>query len=165
LSFLVLGRFRPVHRAAILCPAALSVISADRGNARLLHRRNLQCSAGTSVDGSPFREERHAGDSWLALGVAAILHWIGYLEQDQRRSLYLSALWLSAALLFKQTSVYLLVFCVLTLLVTGQGRRIVSRDAVLLAAIIAVLAGPFLTLMLFFLQKERLSRMISAHIG
>jgi len=33
---------------------------------------------------------------WLAPGVAAILHWIGYLEQHQRRSLYLSALWLSA---------------------------------------------------------------------
>jgi hypothetical protein len=100
---------------------------------------------------------------WLALGVAAILHWIGYLEQHQRRSLYLSALWLSAALLFKQTSVHLLVFWVLTLLVTGQGRRIVSRDAVLFAAIIAVLAGPFLTLMLFFLQEKAVANDLGSH--
>jgi predicted membrane-bound mannosyltransferase len=60
----------------------------------------------------------------LALGVAAIRHWIAYLEQNQRRSLYFSALWLSAALLCKQTSIYLLVFCGLTLLVTGQWIRI-----------------------------------------
>jgi hypothetical protein len=98
----------------------------------------------------------------LALGVAAIRHWIGYLEQNQRRSLYLSALWLSAALLCKQTSVYLLVFCVLTLLVTGQGRRIVTRDAVLFTAIIAVLAGPFLTLMLF-LQGKAVANDLGSH--
>jgi hypothetical protein len=98
----------------------------------------------------------------LALGVAAIRHWIGYLEQNQRRSLYLSALWLSAALLCKQTSVYLLVFCVLTLLVTGQGRRIVSRDAALFTAIIAVLAGPFLTLMLF-LQGKAVANDLGSH--
>jgi len=98
----------------------------------------------------------------LALGVAAIRHWIGYLEQNQRRSLYLSALWLSAALLCKQTSVYLLVFCVLTLLVTGQGRRIISRDAVVFTAIVAVLAGPFLTLMMF-LQGKAVANDLGSH--
>jgi hypothetical protein len=67
------------------------------------------------------------------------------------------------ALLFKQTRVYLLVFCVLTLLVTGQGRRIISRDAVLFAAIIAVLAGPFLTLMLFFLQGKAVANDLGSH--
>jgi len=98
----------------------------------------------------------------LALGVAAIRHWIGYLERHQRKSLYLSALWLSAALLCKQTSVYLLVFCVLTLLVTGQWKRIISRDAILFTAIIAVLAGPFLTLMLF-LQGRAVANDLGSH--
>ena len=51
----------------------------------------------------------------LALGVATIRYWMRYLEQHQRKFLWLSALWLSAALLCKQTSVYLLVFCGLTL--------------------------------------------------
>jgi hypothetical protein len=85
----------------------------------------------------------------LALGVAAIRHWIAYLEQNQRRSLYFSALWLSAALLCKQTSIYLLVFCGLTLLITGQWRRLFSRDAAIFAGIVGILAGPCLTFMLF----------------
>ena len=98
----------------------------------------------------------------LALGVAAIRHWIRYLEQNQRKSLYLAALWLSAALLCKQTSVYLLVFCALTLVVTGQWRRIVLRDAIAFGAIIAVLAGPFLTLMLF-LQGKAVANDLGSH--
>ena len=89
----------------------------------------------------------------LALGVAAIRHWIAYLEQNQRRSLYFSALWLSAALLCKQTSIYLLVFCGLTLLITGQWKRIFSRDAAIFAGIVGILAGPCLTLMLFVQGK------------
>jgi hypothetical protein len=98
----------------------------------------------------------------LALGVAAIRHWITYLEQHQRRSLYLAALWLSAALLCKQTSVYLLVFCGLTLVVTGQWKRILSRDAAIFTAIIAVLAGPFLTLM-WFLQGKAVAIDLASH--
>jgi 4-amino-4-deoxy-L-arabinose transferase-like glycosyltransferase len=98
----------------------------------------------------------------LALGVAAIRRWIGYLEQNRRSSLYWSALWLSAALLCKQTSVYLLVFCVLTLLVTGQWRRIALRDAVVFGAIVAVLAGPFLTLMLL-LQGKAVANDLGSH--
>lgn len=89
----------------------------------------------------------------LALGVAAIRHWIAYLERNQRRSLYFSALWLSAALLCKQTSIYLLVFCVLTLLVTGHWKWIFSRDAAIFAGIVGVLAGPFLMLMLLLQGK------------
>jgi hypothetical protein len=130
------------------------VISADRGNVDSYTAGICSAVLGLLPMVLLFENSVMLEIPWLALGVAAILHWIGYLEQHQRRSLYLSALWLSAALLFKQTSVHLLVFWVLTLLVTGQGRRIVSRDAVLFAAIIAVLAGPFLTLMLFFLQEK-----------
>ena len=98
----------------------------------------------------------------LALGVAAIRYWIGYLEQHRRKSLYLAALWLSAALLCKQTSVYLLVFCVLTLLVTGQWKRIISRDALVFTAIVAVLAGPFLMLMMF-LQGRAVANDLGSH--
>jgi len=98
----------------------------------------------------------------LALGIAAIRHWIGYLEQNRRKSLYLAALWLSAALLCKQTSVYLLLFCVLTLLVTGQWRRIISRDAIVFTAIVAALAGPFLMLMMF-LQGKAVANDLGSH--
>jgi hypothetical protein len=98
----------------------------------------------------------------LALSVAAIRHWIAYLEQHQKRSLYLSALWLSAALLCKQTSVYMVVFCGLTLVVTGQWKRLLSRDAAIFAAIVAVLAGPFLTLM-WFLQGKAVANDLGSH--
>ncbi|HTT25204.1 MAG TPA: glycosyltransferase family 39 protein [Candidatus Sulfotelmatobacter sp.] len=89
----------------------------------------------------------------LALAVAAIRHWIAYLEHNQRKFLVQSALWLSAALLCKQTCIYVLAFCGSTLLVTGQWRRIFSREAAIFAAIVGVLAGPFLTLMLFLQGK------------
>lgn len=98
----------------------------------------------------------------LALSVAAIRHWIAYLDQHQKRSLYLSALWLSAALLCKQTSIYVVVFCGLTLLVTGQWKRILSRDAAIFAAIVAVLAGPFLTMM-WFLQGKAVANDLGSH--
>ena len=98
----------------------------------------------------------------LALSVAAIRHWIAYLERHQKRSLYLSALWLSAALLCKQTSIYVVVFCGLTLVVTGQWKRLLSRDAAIFAAIVAVLAGPFLILM-WFLQGKAVANDLGSH--
>lgn len=98
----------------------------------------------------------------LGLGVAAIRHWMLYLEQNRRRSLYLSALWLSAALLCKQTSVHLLLFCALTLLIAGQWKRIFSRDAAVFAGIVAILAGPFLALMLF-LQGRAVANDLGSH--
>jgi len=84
----------------------------------------------------------------LALSVGTVRYWIRYLERTDKTSLYKAGLWLSAALLCKQTSVYLFVFCILTLLVTGQWRRIRRRDAVIAGGIVALLAAPFLALML-----------------
>ena len=98
----------------------------------------------------------------LALTVAAIRHWIAYLEHHQRRSLYFSALWLSAALLCKQTSIYVLVFCGLTLVVTRQWRRIFSRDAALFAIIVGIFAGPFLMLM-FFVQGKAVANDLASY--
>lgn len=98
----------------------------------------------------------------LALCVAAIRHWMAYLEQNQRKSVILSALWLSAALLCKQTSVFVLVFCGLTLLVAGQWRRVFSRDAAVFAAMVGVLSGPFLTLM-FFMQGKAVANDLGSY--
>lgn len=98
----------------------------------------------------------------LALCVAAIRHWIAYLEQHPKGSLYPAALWLSAALLCKQTSIYVVVFCGLTLVITGQWKRISFRDAAIFTAIVAVLAGPFLTLM-WFLQGKAVANDLGSH--
>jgi hypothetical protein len=84
----------------------------------------------------------------LALGVATIRYWIQYLEQGTKRSLYLFGLWLSAAFLCKQTSVYLLVFCALSLLVTRKWEYLFRRDVLVVAGMVVLLAGSFLLPML-----------------
>lgn len=84
----------------------------------------------------------------LALAVAAIRSWIKYLDNGKKATLYAFALWLSAAFLCKQTSVFVLVFCVLTLAVTRKWELVVRRDTLWAAAIFAVLTGPFYLLML-----------------
>jgi hypothetical protein len=98
----------------------------------------------------------------LALCVAAIRHWIRYLDQGRRSSLYAFGFWLTAALLCKQTSVYLVVFCALTLLATRKWKRIFSLDALAVAGMVAVLAGPFLVLMLF-LQGKAVAKDLGSH--
>jgi hypothetical protein len=98
----------------------------------------------------------------LALGVAAIRYWIRYLDQGRRSSLYWFGLWLSAALLCKQTSVYLLVFCALSWSLKRKWDRIFSRDALAVAAMVAVLAGPFLVLMLV-MQGKAVANDLGSH--
>jgi hypothetical protein len=98
----------------------------------------------------------------LALGVAVIRHWIRYLDEGRKGSLYAFGLWLVAALLCKQTSVYLLVFCLLTLLVTRKWDRIFRRDMLVVVGLVALLAGPFLVLMLF-LQGNAIANDLGSH--
>jgi hypothetical protein len=98
----------------------------------------------------------------LALSVAAIRHWIRYLDSGRRSSLYAFGVWLTAALLCKQNCVYVLVFCVLTLLVTRKWERILNRSAVAVAALVAVLAGPVLGLM-WFLQGHAMANDLGSH--
>jgi hypothetical protein len=98
----------------------------------------------------------------LALSVATIRYWIRYLEDGENSSLYWAMLWLSAALLCKQTSVFIFAFCVLTLLVTGQWRRIRLKAAFTAVGIVAVLAGPFLVLM-FVVQGKAVATDLGSH--
>jgi 4-amino-4-deoxy-L-arabinose transferase-like glycosyltransferase len=83
----------------------------------------------------------------LALGVTAIRYWMKYLNDASKKSLYLFVLWLSAALLCKQTNVYLLIFCFLTLLVTGKWKRIFSASFLWAVGLGCLLVGPFYGLM------------------
>ncbi len=98
----------------------------------------------------------------LALCVGAIRHWIRFLKQDRRSSLYWFGAWLSAALLCKQTSVYLLVFCALTVLTTRKWKRLFSKDVLAVAGMVALLAGPFLILM-FVMQGKAVAADLGSH--
>jgi hypothetical protein len=98
----------------------------------------------------------------LALGVAVIRHWIQYVQEGRRGSLFAFGFWLVAALLCKQTSVYLLVFCLFTVLATKRWDRILRRDLFWVAGIVVALAGPFLALMLL-LQGNAVANDLGSH--
>ena len=84
----------------------------------------------------------------LALGVAAIRYWIRYLDDGRRASVIKWALWASAALMCKQTSIYIFVFCLFSVAATRRWDRIWTRKMWPATAIVAVLAAPFYVLML-----------------
>ncbi len=84
----------------------------------------------------------------LALTVASIRAWIQYLGEGRRVSIYRFALWLSAAMLCKQNSIYVLVFCVLSLVATRRWERVWKRDVFIAAGLFVALVGPFYLLML-----------------
>lgn len=84
----------------------------------------------------------------LALAVCAIRYWTEYLDSGRKRSLYIFGLWMSAALLCKQTNVFVLLLCLLILLTTGKWERLWNRDAAIVAGMGCVLVGPFYGLML-----------------
>jgi len=85
----------------------------------------------------------------LALAVAAIRYWVNYLEQGRTNSLYAFVGWLSAALLCKQTNIYVLLLCALMLLVSRKWERVVQTRFLWAAAVAFLLVGPFYLLMLF----------------
>jgi hypothetical protein len=98
----------------------------------------------------------------LALGIAAIRYWVRYLDQGRSSDLYIFSLWLSAALLCKQTSVYLLVFCALSA-IAGKKWALVFRRAMLPAVlIVAVLVGPFFAIMWLF-QRHAVAHDLGSH--
>ena len=99
----------------------------------------------------------------LALVVCSIRYWIDYLDSGQKRSLYAFGLWLSAALLCKQTSVFVLLFCVLTLVATGKWDRLRNRDAVKVAALVCLLVGPFYGFMLVSHRRSAPARLHPEH--
>jgi 4-amino-4-deoxy-L-arabinose transferase-like glycosyltransferase len=84
----------------------------------------------------------------LALGVAAIREWIRYLQSGERRYIYMTGVWTALALLCKQTSVYLLLFFALSVVVTRNWRRLWSRDVLIVAVLGALVVGPFYGFML-----------------
>jgi hypothetical protein len=98
----------------------------------------------------------------LALAVAAIRSWMRFLEGGQRRFLWGFALWISAALLCKQTNVYVLLFCALSVAATGQWQRLRSRDFFLATGVSVLLVAPFYSLMLM-VQGHAVANDLGSH--
>jgi hypothetical protein len=98
----------------------------------------------------------------LALGIAAIRCWIQYLETGERRQLYGFGGWISAALLCKQTNVYILLFCAFTILVSDMWGRVWNRPAFVTCALCSLVVGPWYALM-FAAQGRAVASDFASH--
>jgi dolichyl-phosphate-mannose-protein mannosyltransferase len=79
----------------------------------------------------------------LALCIAATYFWIRFLLEENIQLLAWFAGFASAALLTKQNSIYLLVFCVLSILFLGKYRLLATRRAILLGALACIVVAPY----------------------
>ena len=79
----------------------------------------------------------------LSLCIAATSSWLSYLESEEPKELYWFALFSALALLTKQLSIYLVLFCLLTLLTEKKLRLLRTRSMLVALGMILLLAGPF----------------------
>jgi hypothetical protein len=85
----------------------------------------------------------------LSLCIAASYFWTKYLRREKVADVYWFAGLASAALLTKQNSIYLGLFCLFTLLAMRQWRLVVKRHTLRALALCLLLAGPFYVLVYF----------------
>jgi hypothetical protein len=81
----------------------------------------------------------------LALCIAATYFWFRFLLEEDHRALGWFAGFGTAAMLTKQNSVYLLVFCTLSVLVLRKQRMLVSRRAMYVGVLACLVVVPFYT--------------------
>ncbi|PYU24787.1 MAG: hypothetical protein DMG30_07810 [Acidobacteria bacterium] len=86
----------------------------------------------------------------LSLCLAAIYFWIDYLKSERSRPLYCFALLTGLALLTKQQSAYLLLFCLLTLLAQRKWALLFRANARRALVMSLLLLAPFYVLSLAF---------------
>jgi hypothetical protein len=79
----------------------------------------------------------------LALCIAATYFWFRFLLEEDPRFLPWFGGFATAALLTKQNSVYLLLFCALSILVLRKYRLLATRRAIFLAALACIVVAPY----------------------
>ena len=82
----------------------------------------------------------------LALSIVSFYYWYEYLTTEEAGKLYRFALFASLAMLTKQSSIYLALACALSLIVLGRWKMLFAPTMLKALAIVAVLVGPFYTL-------------------
>ncbi len=82
----------------------------------------------------------------LALCIAASYFWIRYLRRGTTRPLYWFALFAGLALLTKQQSIYLAMFCLFTVLAERKWRHVLNLNILRALGIVLFAAGPFYVL-------------------
>ncbi|MGH9790272.1 MAG: ArnT family glycosyltransferase [Candidatus Acidiferrales bacterium] len=79
----------------------------------------------------------------VALAIAASYYWLRYLRQSSRGLLVRFVIFACLALLTKQTTVYLAVFCFLTLVVRSKWQLLRQRDILTGIVVCLLVLGPF----------------------
>ncbi len=82
----------------------------------------------------------------LALCIAATYFWLRFLRTQRTRTLAWFIITASLAVLTKQQSIYLVPFCLLSAVVAGKWRSLVSRRGLLILGASALLVVPFYAL-------------------
>jgi Dolichyl-phosphate-mannose-protein mannosyltransferase len=82
----------------------------------------------------------------LALCIVSLYYWYEYLTTKEAGNLYRFALWSSLALLTKQSVVFIPVACAVSVIALRQWKLILTPSFLKAVAIVAVLIGPFYTL-------------------
>ena len=79
----------------------------------------------------------------MALGVGAAYYWIRYLREERASLLYGFCIFAVLELLTKQQAVYVLLWCLLTIVVMGKWRLVLNRNAVLSVCLSAAVLLPY----------------------
>jgi len=82
----------------------------------------------------------------LALSIAALYYWYGYITDEKASDLYRFAVFASLALLTKQNALFLAPFCAFTIVVLRKWKLVLNRHMAIAFGIVVVLTGPFYTL-------------------
>lgn len=82
----------------------------------------------------------------LAMSLAAIFHFVRYLDHERRRDLVLAGLFAALTALTRYDAVYLLPLFLILLAVRGRIRSIFRRDVLAVAALAAIVVLPFYAL-------------------
>jgi len=82
----------------------------------------------------------------LSLCIAATYYWNRYLRTGTVRPLWWFALYACAALLTKQTSIYLVLFCLLSVAITHKWHLLFRRSALIVLATCILVVGPYYAL-------------------
>jgi 4-amino-4-deoxy-L-arabinose transferase-like glycosyltransferase len=82
----------------------------------------------------------------LSLCIIALYQWHRYLIDEKQSQLYLFASFFAAALLTKQSSIFVSLVCLLTVALMKKWRLVLNRRIVGPMALLIALAGPFYTL-------------------
>src|SRR4029077_16161608 len=82
----------------------------------------------------------------LSCCIAASFFWISYLLKSKKSEIYWFALFASAALLTKQTGIYLIPFCVLSGFRCGGWKLFLRKEVLRAVAVCFLLTSPFYTL-------------------